>query len=437
MSRARSASHWRIVLALLLPSAACARAMPPPGGDEDRDAPRVIETVPAPLAIEPDFSGDVIFRFDERISERGVDNNAVLVSPRTGAVKVSRGRSDLRVSVEGGWRPGTVYRVILLPGIRDLFNNELREPAELAFSTGGDLAATVIGGLISDRITGQPVPLAIVEATPRGDSTVYVTGADSLAFFSFRYLAPAVYDIVAYADQNRNRRQDPAEAYSRRIGVPVNRDTDTILVENVAIVPADTTPPRLLRAEPADSTSVRLATDDWLEPTADLQFMEVTLLTLPDSVPVPGEHRLITVDSFAAMQERLRAEQAEADSVAGDSVPRMTPPAAAGRGLGPGRPGVPRPPVASSIPAPTLPLPYQEFVLIPASPLTPGQRYAVTVQGLANISARSGGGGTVMFEVPARAPPRPDTTRAVRPAPAQPAPPGANHGRRPPRHPIR
>ena len=380
---------------------ACARALPPSGGDEDREAPRVIETVPAPLALEQDFRGEVVFRFNERISERGVDDNAVLVSPRTGAVRVSRGRTEIKVSVEGGWRQGRVYRVILVPGIRDLFGNETREPAELAFSTGAELTQTVIGGLVSDRITGRPASLVMVEAVPRGDSTTYVTSADSAAFFSFRYLLPAVYDVVAYADQNRNRRRDPAEAYSRTIGVSVNRDNDTVVVENVAIVPADTTPPRLLRAEARDSTSARLTTDDWLEPSVDLQFIEVSLMTLPDSVAVPGAHRLMTVDSFTVWQQRLRADSTKPDSAAADSVsaPRAGPvraqPIAALRG---------------GIPAPGLPLPYQELVLIPAAPLAPGGRYRVTIQGLVNISSRSGGGGAVDFEIPERRPVRRDTT---------------------------
>ncbi|MCI0433283.1 MAG: Ig-like domain-containing protein [Gemmatimonadetes bacterium] len=394
----------------------CARALPPPGGEEDRQPPRVVATVPEPLALAPDFDGAVVFRFDERISERGVDDNSVLVSPRTGEVRVSRGRTEIRVEVEGGWRSGTIYRVILVPGIRDLFGNETRVPAELAFSTGPELPQTVIGGLVSDRITGRPATLVMVEATPRGDSTTYITAADSAAFFSFRYLPPAFYDIVAWTDQNRNRRRDPAEAYSRSTGVPVNRDTDTLVVENLAIVPADTTPPRLTRAEARDSTSVRITADDWLEPTADLQFLEVTLITLPDSVAIPGPHRLMTVDSFTVM-ERLRADSAAADSAAADTIAAARPP--------PGRTTAARPPATppaqAGIPAPALPLPYQELVLIPVTPLAPGQRYRMTIQGLVNISARSGPPVSIEFTVPERRPVRPDTTNTIRPLGPRPA----------------
>src|SRR5690606_10245632 len=105
-------------------------------------------------ATVPEFSGPVIFRFDERISERNIENIAI-VSPSDGDVSVDRGRSELRISIEGGFQPGRVYRVILLPGVRDLFNNERRAPAELVFSTGPAITETALAGLVVDRITGR------------------------------------------------------------------------------------------------------------------------------------------------------------------------------------------------------------------------------------------------------------------------------------------
>jgi hypothetical protein len=64
------------------------------------------------------------------------------------------------------------------------------------------------------------------------------------------------------------------------------------------------------------------------------------------------------------------------------------------------------------VPADTALLPQREFVLVPASPLTPGTRYLVRIEGLTNVSGIRGGGGSADFEVPTpRAPPaRRDTT---------------------------
>jgi hypothetical protein len=143
---------------------ACARAMPPPGGEPDQSPPQVVATTPEQLSVVDPFDGAVVFEFDERLSERNIEG-AVIVSPATGELHVSRNGTELRVSIDGGWRDGVVYRVLLLPGIRDLFNNERRSPVDLVFSTGPAIVNTAFGGLVSDRITGRPEPLAMVEAT--------------------------------------------------------------------------------------------------------------------------------------------------------------------------------------------------------------------------------------------------------------------------------
>ena len=89
-----------IPLAAALLALACAQATPPPGGVEDRMPPRIVATTPDTLSIVESLDGPVVFRFNERISERGITNNSVLVSPRTGDVKVKRGREEIRVEVE-------------------------------------------------------------------------------------------------------------------------------------------------------------------------------------------------------------------------------------------------------------------------------------------------------------------------------------------------
>jgi hypothetical protein len=375
---------------LLLWPAGCARPLPPPGGEQDQSPPEIIATTPEHESVVPEFRGSVTFRFNERISERGVED-AVLVSPRIGEVKVSRGRTEIRASVEGGWRAGIVYRVVLLPGIRDLFNNERKAPAELVFSTGPALPQGAIAGLVADRITGRPATQVMVEAKPRGDSIAYITAADSAAFFAFRYMSAGIYDVTAYVDQNRNRRRDPSEPATRNAIASVNRDTDTVPLD-LAVVPADTSAPRLLRAEGRDSTQVRLFTDDYLDPAAELEFVRATIVSLPDSVALEPKPRLLTVDSFNAI-ERLRRDSLRADSLRRDTTRADTT-------------GARRPPAAVA-PRGTGPLlPYQEFVLVPAAPLSPGRKYRLTVEGLTNISGRSGGGGTIEFEVPVARPPR-------------------------------
>jgi hypothetical protein len=378
-----------IGLAIGCAALACARPLPPPGGEEDRAAPAIIGTDPEPLATVPEFTGPVVFRFDERISERNVENSA-LVSPSDGEVSVDRGRSELRISIEGGFQPGRVYRVILLPGIRDLFNNERRAPAELVFSTGPEIAETALAGMVTDRITGRAAENVIVQAVQLVDSAVYSTTADSAAFFAFQHLPVGAYSITAFVDQNRNRRLDTSESVSRPQQVRFASDRDTVPVM-LAVLPRDTTAPRITRAEAQDSLQIRLSTDDYLEPDASLEFVQATLFQLPDTTPVPGALRLMHPDSFAAYRRSI-----------GDTLP----PARVG--------GIARAPAAGQrgqVIDTTVALPFRELVVVPAAPLPPRTGFLIRVDGLTNVSGITGGGGEADFTTPA--PTQRDTTGAA------------------------
>jgi hypothetical protein len=321
-----------------------------------------------------------------------------------------------------------IYRVVLLPGIRDLFGNERRTPAELVFSTGPEIPATAIAGLVTDRITGRPALQSIVEATRRSDSLLYMTSADSQAFFALQNLPYGIYDIVAYVDANRNRRRDPAEARSAAVNAPLSAQTDTFPLDLV-VIPPDTTAPRLTRAEGRDSLQIRIFSDDWIEPAMPLSALQIRILALPDSTEIPGPHKPFTVDSFTVMRFRedsIARAAARADSLARAARDTTRPDSArvdtarprVGQRVGgpvipPRRPVQQRQgPTGETLPS-IGPLPYQELVIVPASPLAPG-RYAIDVRGLQNIAQRPGGGGIAAFDIAARRPAARDTTDTTR-----------------------
>jgi hypothetical protein len=369
----------RALLVALLP-AACARVEGPPGGAPPQRPLGIVATVPEDLSTIEPTSDPVVFRFERTVSERGVSTASALVSPFTGAVRVERAGEEVRVFVEGGWRAGLVYHVVLLPGVTDRHGNRRLTPAELVFSTGPPIPPTAIAGFVIDRITGRPATnRVVILASSRADSTSYRTVTDSAGFYALQNLPTGTYGLSAFLDQNENREREPNEPASAGVAVTLNRDTDTI-PQTLTLVPADTSPPRLQQAVVRDSLQVVITTDDYLDPAADLSLVELSLLQVPDSVAVPGG-QLMTLDS-------LRALRTPADSAV-RAPPRQ--------------PGLP----------PDFVPPYREIVLVPGAPLRPGSRYSVTVGGLLNISGRYGGAGTVEFAVPAR-PQRPDTTACHR-----------------------
>jgi hypothetical protein len=176
--------------------------------------------------------------------------------------------------------------VIILPGIQDRFNS--RGASQLSSRVFNGRSTRVDGDRRSryrsrERATCRETR---VTAVASGDSVVHATVTDTAGFFGLRFLPPARYDVVAFDDQNRNKKLDRGERRdTRSIIVASVRDTQVV---ELALLAPDTTPARLLRAEPRDSMEVRLVFDDYLEPKQVLTGIRVQLFQLPDSTVVPG-----------------------------------------------------------------------------------------------------------------------------------------------------
>lgn len=387
-------------------AASCAQVEGPRGGEPDRSPPYVIATEPEAMAVVPGWDGPVVIRFNERISQQRVEQS-VVVSPEQGEVRVDKGRRELRIRVEGGWKPGRIYRVEVLPVIRDLFNNTRQEPIDLIFSTGPPIPNTALAGRLTDRLTGKPVAEARVEATRRLDSVTYVAVTDTAGLYALRHIPAGAYDLRAYIDRDRDKEADFEEFRdSAFVSLGVN---DTAFV-NFALLPGDSTPAQLVRAEAVDSLQLRLHFDDFMDPEESLDSVTVTLLELPDSTPVAvGE--VIWPDVFEKRQAALRTAAegdtaglavvdstgAGADTLAVVAAPSVGEAAGADPDAGKVEPddggGV-----AAQDELP--PLPTREIVVVPVTPLPHETNFSVIVGGVRNIHGLTGGGGTADFRTP-------------------------------------
>jgi hypothetical protein len=406
----------------------------------------VVRTEPEPFATVTDLGRRIRFHFDERISESvagGTLADAVTVSPRSGAVRVSHDGRTLDVRIEGGLRPGLVYRVTLLPVVRDLFGNQLRDPFELVFSTGGEPAPTTIAGEVWDRITGRGVGGALVHAVG-SDSLVHVARTDEQGIFAFRYLPAGEFLVTGFEDLNRDGEPGAREVQGYVPAIVAQGDT---LLVDVPVLPPDTTPAVLARATVLDSTTVVLEFDDYLDPASDASDVQVDLTR--DGGLGPPVSRLFHEHEYAAYVQRvtdsLSAEApagagpgrgAPPDSVPPDPVavpadsvgaggaptdtavvvpggartvgqaagaaPRGPPPLPGVRGAGQSPPAVP----------PGRILPGRRLVALLEEPLEVGVEYGARVTSVVNINGLTGGGGEGKLLL-AAPPPTPADTTAV------------------------
>lgn len=413
----------------------CAREATPPGGPPDRLPPIVILSEPDTFSTVEPFRSPVTLRFSERISERpsaGTLDQSVVVSPASGEVRVSHGREGLAVRVPGGFEAGHVYRVTVLPVIQDMFGNALQEPFELFFSTGPEFTPNVVAGSVIDRLTGEPLRDARVDAAVAGSDVVHTAVTDSAGIFALRYLPAGDFVLSAYLDRNRNAQPDFTEPQGTRPAL-LDGDgeaADTAIVLDVALLARDTTSARLARVSVEDSISLSVSLDDYLDPERPLD--DVRVVVTSDSVDAPRPlavlHRHQAGAYRSALADSLAREQAVRDSVAqaqADSAARAE--AAAGDTTTAADPeGTPAPAEAEAGPPPApaqevggageaeeeRPTAQQTFIVILDGVLVPEMPYQVEVSDITNINGVGGGGGTVDFTRPAPPPPPEDTTQA-------------------------
>jgi hypothetical protein len=348
-------------------AAGCAHSDFPPGGPVPETPPQLVSVRPDTMAIVPGYRGPVVFAFDVTIAEQGVEE-AVTVSPRTSPFTVDRSGREIRVGLRRGWEPGRIYHVEVGPGIGDRFQNRRTEPIRLVFSTGPEIPETRATGVVTDRITGQPVVGGRVEAILQPDSLVYAVRTDSAGRFEVRHVPEGDYLVRAFVDTDRDRALGPAEARdTARLAIR----TDTVPALRLVLLPHDTTPPVAGTAAYADGW-VEVRFDDHLDPDQPLSPAQVTLVG-PDDRAVPIE------------EVRIGTPPREAEPEA--EAPAPAAPAA--------------PPAAEAAPdtVPATPLPSRSLFARPAEALLPDTIYTVTVTGVRNVNGLVGGG-----EAPLRTP---------------------------------
>ena len=423
---------------LLTVAWACARVQAPPGGPPDLAPPLIVSTGPDSAGVSAEFDEEVEFRFNEVVSEGGQPNfglgtgdleKLVILSPSLAVPEVRWRRTRITVKPREGWKPNTVYRIELLPGLADLSNNRMKTGGLITFATGGTPPRDTLRGLVVDWTTQRPLARGLVEAVLQPDSLPYRTLADSLGRFILGPLPRGEYLVYGVIDQNADFRRGARESFDS-IRIAPGRDS----VGELWAFRHDTTGARVT-VTPNDTLSLALTFSQPLNPYQVLPADSVTLLQLPDSTRVPVLRLLpkqeydsvfrpvAPVDTSAAGRAKadsIRTDsiaRAKADSIRADSIARAQeavrirlpgerrrPPAADTAGRGPLKP---RPPLNDRL------------VIRVGERLKPGSTYLVVVHGVENLSRIAGSPSGVVKIPEAKPPPdsakaKPDTAAAPR-----------------------
>jgi hypothetical protein len=234
------------------------------------------------MAVIPDFDGNVEFIFDETVSEGSQPNlgrgngdleRMVLISPSAGVPKVGWERSRITVRPRDGWKPNTVYRVELLPGVTDLRRNRDRSGQVITFTTGAPLPTDSVTGMVVDWTSRQPAKLATIELLLLPDSLAYRTQTDSSGKFRLAPLPHGSYLARGFIDQNRNAILDGREAWDS-VGITPAPNAEVVLW----LALHDTVGPRILELGARDSLTVEMQLTQAFDPYQTIDSSNVRLL---------------------------------------------------------------------------------------------------------------------------------------------------------------
>ena len=374
------------------------------------------------MAVLTDFDEEVQFQFDEVVAEGGTPNfglgtgdleKLIILSPDSQVPSVAWKRSRITVRPRERWRPNTVYRVELLPGVADLRGNRSTTGRVVTFTTGAPRPTTTLRGLVVDWGTQRPQQRALVEARLLPDSLVYRALADSAGRFAFGPLPRGEYLVYGILDQNNDRRRDPRDSFDT-VRVAAGRDS----VGELWAFRHDTLPARVTQAESHDTLSLELTFSQQLDPWQRLLPDSVRVRLLPDSIPVPvlgilprGAFDTVFAPAGGVDTAKARADSLRAftDSIRADSVARAREAAALRI------PGAERRPIrardtAGTGPLRTKPPLFDKLFVRLNRRLPPGSRFVVDVHGIKTVSGVAGTARGV-GQIPAAAPAAPDTTK--------------------------
>ena len=428
--RGRLAAGLVPAIAMLV-GGACANIEAPPGGPPDQTPPILLGTVPESLGVYPDFHGRVEFIFNEVVSEGSSPNlglgsgtleRLLILSPSDEVPKISWRRNRVTLRPREGWRPNTVYRVQLLPGITDVERNSSDASTVLTFATGGAMPSDTLRGQLINWPRGRAQAGGLILAILMPDSLTYRAFADSAGRFAVGPLPAGEYLVYGVVDQDRNHRLGRRESFD---SVRVASGENAVGV--LWAFAHDTTGPRVKSLAIRDSLTITVSFTQYLDPLQRVDSTAARVVLLPDSLPVGVKSLLPQAEHDSLYPNAAPRDSATADTTAADSAAAGRPP----KGRPPHRPpalpaqpgdtAAPKgPEVPDSLAGATdsaaqsvldeRPRLFDRLVLRLAEPLVPDGRYFISVSGIRNVNGVTGEGGAgLVVPPPPPPPPEPDS----------------------------
>ena len=249
------------LLALLMLATGCAKIVTPVGGPKDITPPSVTKEHPANGSTH--FKGNSFkVTFNEYVTLNNTVENVLISPPPATQPTYTLSGKTLIVKFQDTLLPDQTYNISFANCIQDFTEGNPLPLYSYAFSTGAAVDSMMVVGKVVDAQTMQPAKNCFVfaytddvDSLPMTTHPQFITKTLANGTFQIKNLKAGSYKVFVLDDEDNNlmySQPTEAVAFSPVLfeAVPIQKDTsaaaDTLPVDSVQVVPADTAKPQPL-----------------------------------------------------------------------------------------------------------------------------------------------------------------------------------------------
>ncbi len=190
----------------------CANQLPPGGGEEDKESPKLVSQTPQPNTLN--FHGkSITLKFNKYVDKRSLQDAFFISPPMGNDVEFNWRGKEVEIIYAKSFAevgPNKTFVVTINSTLKDIHGNALTPPIIFAFSTGslidkGSISGSVVnndGKMIS--IFAYKLSGVDSEYNPTKHFPDYISETTISGEYKLPSIAPGLYRIIADYDEDKN-----------------------------------------------------------------------------------------------------------------------------------------------------------------------------------------------------------------------------------------
>ena len=206
---------FRLLFLLLWTS--CAIQVPPGGGEQDKEVPKVVKSEPENFGTN--FKGKSFsITFDEFIQLKDVQSQLLVSPPLSQFPEVKIRKKTLYIEFSDTLEANATYSFNFGNAIVDNNEGNALENYQFVFSTGAVIDSLQLSGTIKNSFDDKLVKEALVmlykedaDSIPFKKRPYYFGKANSNGEFTVKNISPGFYKVIGLGDENKDYLFNPSE----------------------------------------------------------------------------------------------------------------------------------------------------------------------------------------------------------------------------------